>query len=1020
MKRETFIFSIIFFLLNINLQAQNEKIVLHPENGKEYIYEFTELRYILPENHKRFTDYFKKKSLKIKCVTIQPENKEYLMVSVIENMADKPEFKPVWFKDYRFPAFKDGFYDNRTDNFWEELLPWTDYQYTFDRETMEPKLQNRVEVLSEIGRLLERKGFEEKAVDKHTSDFNTKGIPQITRLLQSVYQISKRQHNGERIELSKFEEHITAADSLLFLKQTRKKEELGLRSRHFSCNTEKKILNEYSTTEIDSAKYGLWAFGKSYHRFYIEKSVNLKSVKNIPENRLVISGKIENPKNKKVIVGILRDPFGTSLYLETAFLDENNTFQLETELKHSGLGYIQFGQDNRVEEVSILGFYAEPGNRIHFNVTGDTLPWDVKISGDNSHASTLIYDFHKEYKLFGQGFNFNNFYWHLSKTKYADFYRALINSGSFFEKYKNRIPETVYDFVTTEFKNFLLSGVIHYLTTKKRMNLHLGRPHFPEHDEVDYTYLENLVNEFSLHRNYNDYGIHSRQLAGTLMDYHFGEINKIGNLRTPYRLTAPMPSGWRYFGDLPKKIEITKTVLTGHALYSQLAKILLQEKMNTLDTSSKDQRIIQDEITRYFDLMLRLVNNREFAGAIEVLLENHIQWQNEDYVPETQFFNTDGQPVYFADFFGEKPTVFYINHTWDSERYFWDDLAKENPEINFVLVMQGSNLKEWQDYIKRAEPVAHQLFMTNRQQQFRDIFKKDYHHFIAYDKDGMRIGFGENPVDAMNLAKHSLMTKKENPDKSQLITIIIILGSLLFISFLIFVLWRWRIRQRFRKEQQQRRLRELELTAIRSQMNPHFLFNCLNSVQNLVQQNKGREAHLYLADFAGLIRKVLQNSEKEEVSLAEELETVKQYLNLEKLRFDFDFQIKMNEGIDPHNTLVPSMLLQPFAENAVIHGLHNKPENRKLRIEVVRKSEQFSVNSEQKEGIAIIIEDNGIGQEAAQKLATSKNGKSSKLMQERLEILQQKQGEKYRLQITDLSKNGATGTRVEILVPEER
>ncbi|MGC9355832.1 MAG: sensor histidine kinase, partial [Mariniphaga sp.] len=421
-------------------------------------------------------------------------------------------------------------------------------------------------------------------------------------------------------------------------------------------------------------------------------------------------------------------------------------------------------------------------------------------------------------------------------------------------------------------------------------------------------------------------------------------------------------------------------------------------------------------------LMLRLVNNQEFADAIKKLMENHLKWQNENYVPETQFLNPKGESVYFSDFFGENPTVFYITDIWERERYFWDDLAKENSEINFVLVMEGSNFEEWQSYVERANPVAHQLFLVNRNKQLRNIFKKDRYHFIAYDKVGKRVGFGENPIDAMNLAKQSLMAKKKEPDKSQLITVIIILGSLLFISFLVFIIWRWRTRQQIRKEQQQRRLRELELTAIRSQMNPHFLFNCLNSVQNLVQQNKGREAHLYLADFAGLIRKVLQNSEKEEVSLAEELETVEQYLNLEKLRFDFEFQISVGEGIDPHNTPVPSMLLQPFAENAVIHGLQNKTGERKLKIEVLKGSKQLTVNSGESEkgGIMIIIEDNGIGRAAAKKLATAKNGKGSKLIQERLEILREKQGEKYRLQITDLNENGTTGTRVEIWVPEER
>jgi sensor histidine kinase YesM len=290
----------------------------------------------------------------------------------------------------------------------------------------------------------------------------------------------------------------------------------------------------------------------------------------------------------------------------------------------------------------------------------------------------------------------------------------------------------------------------------------------------------------------------------------------------------------------------------------------------------------------------------------------------------------------------------------------------------------------------------------------------------VYDKNGKRIGFAGNPLDAKNLAKQSLLApEKKELDKSQLQVIVFVLLATLFILVTGLFIWKWRVRQRFRKEEQKRRLRELELTAIRSQMNPHFLFNSLNSVQNLVQQNRGREAHLYLSDFAGLIRKVLQNSEKGEVSLAEELEMTRQYLTLEKLRFDFDFSISVEQNIDASNTMVPSMLLQPFAENAVIHGLYNKPENRKLSIEVLRKGEGRGEGKGEDKGIVIRIEDNGIGREAAREIAGQKNGKGSKLVQERLEILQQKQGEKYWLGITDLNENGETGTLVEIFIPEE-
>ena len=103
----------------------------------------------------------------------------------------------------------------------------------------------------------------------------------------------------------------------------------------------------------------------------------------------------------------------------------------------------------------------------------------------------------------------------------------------------------------------------------------------------------------------------------------------------------------------------------------------------------------------------------------------------------------------------------------------------------------------------------------------------------------------------------------------------------------------------------------------------------------------------------------------------------------------------------------------------MIHGLYNKPGNRKLSIEVLRKGEGRGRGGGRDQGIVIRIEDNGIGREAAREIAGQKNGKGSKLVQERLEILQQKQGEKYRLEIIDLTGE-VTGTRVEVFIPEEK
>lgn len=193
-------------------------------------------------------------------------------------------------------------------------------------------------------------------------------------------------------------------------------------------------------------------------------------------------------------------------------------------------------------------------------------------------------------------------------------------------------------------------------------------------------------------------------------------------------------------------------------------------------------------------------------------------------------------------------------------------------------------------------------------------------------------------------------------------------------------------------------------------MNPHFLFNSLNSVQNLIQQNRVREAHLYLSDFAGMIRKVLRNSDKEEVSLAEEMEMLEQYLNLEQLRFDFKYDIEVDDGIDQNLFMVPSMILQPVAENALIHGLQNKTGDKKLSIRILKLTN----------AVQIIIEDNGIGIKEAQKLKTNSNGVGLRMNEERIQMMKEKYGGNYSFKLIDLSEQNQEGTRVEIVIPEEQ
>ncbi|NQU87373.1 MAG: histidine kinase [Mariniphaga sp.] len=364
-------------------------------------------------------------------------------------------------------------------------------------------------------------------------------------------------------------------------------------------------------------------------------------------------------------------------------------------------------------------------------------------------------------------------------------------------------------------------------------------------------------------------------------------------------------------------------------------------------------------------------------------VEYYIKWLNQKYLPTDGFlYRLPGEMDY-------RIVKDYVNEVYnykETKSDFHGVIKAPDDTLAFLF----ANAPEW----------------TLKSKVFRDPTDRENKNIVIGDwsEQGDSIVATNDGIESggFRLIRRARELGKRKSDHTQIFIALFVLFVIILIGVLI---WRVRIKWNLNKEIRLRRVRELELTAIRSQMNPHFLFNSLNSVQNLIQQNKGREAHLYLSDFAGLIRKVLRNSEKEEVSIAEELEMVEQYLNLEKLRFDFEFTILVGEGIDAQNTMIPSMLLQPFAENAVIHGLQNKPSDRKLKIEVLKTEG----------GIIIVLEDNGIGREEARKVAAEKNGKGIKMNKERMELLREKYGEKYRLEIIDLER----GTKVEIIIPEE-
>jgi len=212
----------------------------------------------------------------------------------------------------------------------------------------------------------------------------------------------------------------------------------------------------------------------------------------------------------------------------------------------------------------------------------------------------------------------------------------------------------------------------------------------------------------------------------------------------------------------------------------------------------------------------------------------------------------------------------------------------------------------------------------------------------------------------------------------------------------------------------QKLLAESQLMALRAQMNPHFVFNCLNSIQEFILTENLEQASLYLNQFSKLFRSVLNNSGKVMITLAEEIDVLEMYLSLEYMRFEksFNYKIETDDELEKDDILIPSMLLQPYVENALWHGLMHKQGDRFLDICFKQINE---------DRFQCIVEDNGIGRKKALELkeeqGTSKRhvSKGMSISKDRIELLQ-KQGHHAALEIIDKynANNEATGTRVVI------
>jgi LytS/YehU family sensor histidine kinase len=269
-------------------------------------------------------------------------------------------------------------------------------------------------------------------------------------------------------------------------------------------------------------------------------------------------------------------------------------------------------------------------------------------------------------------------------------------------------------------------------------------------------------------------------------------------------------------------------------------------------------------------------------------------------------------------------------------------------------------------------------------------------------------------IENRHLIELSQLQKKQIIFKNALLLAVVIL---LFLTIVITFFINKSIQAKKKKTEFafKQKIAESQIQSLRAQMNPHFIFNSLNSIENFMMQNEKRKASDYLHKFALLIRTILDSSRNEITSISLDMEALKLYIDLEQMRFNNKFSYK--ENIDPQllsgDYNVPSLLIQPYVENAIVHGIaHSDKPNLKLTVSATLENDY----------IKYVIEDNGIGRTQAEdynkinKLHHKSVG--LKITEDRIHLFNQNENANGHIKITDIysADNKPGGTRVEVKI----
>ena len=352
--------------------------------------------------------------------------------------------------------------------------------------------------------------------------------------------------------------------------------------------------------------------------------------------------------------------------------------------------------------------------------------------------------------------------------------------------------------------------------------------------------------------------------------------------------------------------------------------------------------------------------------------------------------------------------LFFKQKEWKlSESYFNKSLTLlENYEFNsyrlenhkFIAEVYArkqefsraySNLQEYQKYTNINSSIS----STKAINELTQMYSRELREYRIKE---------QGQVISNQQKEKELLALKSEKQFSTIILIVIVLTSIIIISIIYY---------RQLKIKQQTQEIEMSQTLLRTQMNPHFIFNAMSVIQGYIYENDPSKSSKFLVSFSKLIRLILENSPKEFITIETEIDILDKYLKTQKLRFEnrFDFKISVPDELVFKKVLIPPMITQPFVENSIEHGQLNIVENGHIHIEF----------KEQNEMLYVKIEDNGVGRKESEKRNSKKDHKSMALniTKERVKILNKKYRSKATVEIGYLQEGKYSGTLVELNLP---